>query len=150
MLSAKWSASSVVVPRACSELDWPNTRSMVVCFSSPNLTRDALAGSVRCVGLSIDALLKKGAGQVGTCIDTAPRVERAGCQHASLAPSKSCRASPHPDIDVKLLEHVCNDIEAIKECRVHRSRVSPEPVSASRYRAVTRVCRTALLGMSDD
>jgi uncharacterized protein (TIGR03083 family) len=59
-------------------------------------------------------------------------------------------APPQPDIDVKALEHVRNDIGAMNECWVrHLSGESGSSV-LERYRAVTGKRREILPGMSDD
>jgi uncharacterized protein (TIGR03083 family) len=59
-------------------------------------------------------------------------------------------APPQPDIDVKALEHVRNDIGAMNECWVrHLSEDSGSSV-LERYRAVTGKRRETLPGMSDD
>jgi uncharacterized protein (TIGR03083 family) len=59
-------------------------------------------------------------------------------------------APPQPDIDVKALEHVRNDIGAMNECWVrHLSGESGKSV-LERYRAVTGKRREILPGMSDD
>jgi uncharacterized protein (TIGR03083 family) len=59
-------------------------------------------------------------------------------------------APPQPDIDVKALEHVRNDIGAMNECWVrHLSGDSGSSV-LERYRAVTGKRRETLPGMSDD
>jgi uncharacterized protein (TIGR03083 family) len=57
---------------------------------------------------------------------------------------------PQPDIDVKALDHVRNDIGAMNECWVrHLSGDSGSSV-LERYRAVTGKRRAILPGMSDD
>ncbi len=59
-------------------------------------------------------------------------------------------AAPEPDIDVKTLEHVRNDIGAMNECWVrHLSRESGVNVLA-RFREITDARRKALTGMSDE
>lgn len=59
-------------------------------------------------------------------------------------------APPQPDIDVKALEHVRNDIGAMNECWVrHLSRESGADV-LQRFREVTRGRREALQALSDD
>jgi uncharacterized protein (TIGR03083 family) len=59
-------------------------------------------------------------------------------------------APPQPDIDVKALEHVRNDIGAMNECWVrHLSGESGSSV-LERYRAVTGKRREILPAMSDD
>jgi uncharacterized protein (TIGR03083 family) len=59
-------------------------------------------------------------------------------------------APPQPDIDLKALEHVRNDIGAMNECWV--CHLSGEPGSSvlERYRALTGKRRKALQSMSDD
>jgi uncharacterized protein (TIGR03083 family) len=59
-------------------------------------------------------------------------------------------APPQPDIDVKALEHVRNDIGAMNECWVrHLSGESGSSV-LERYRALTGKRREVLRSMSDD
>ena len=59
-------------------------------------------------------------------------------------------APPQPDVDVKALEHVRNDIGALNECWVrHLSGESGAEV-LERFRSVTKVRREALPAMSDD
>ncbi len=59
-------------------------------------------------------------------------------------------AAPEPDIDVKTLEHVRNDIGAMNECWVrHLSRESGADVLA-RFREITDARRKTLAGMSDE
>jgi uncharacterized protein (TIGR03083 family) len=59
-------------------------------------------------------------------------------------------AAPPPDIDVKTLDHVRNDVGALNECWVrHLSAESGNSV-LERYRAVTDDRRKFLSGMSDD
>lgn len=59
-------------------------------------------------------------------------------------------AAPQPDIDVKTLEHVRNDIGAMNECWVrHLSGESGAEVVA-RFRAVTNARRTVLESLSAD
>jgi uncharacterized protein (TIGR03083 family) len=59
-------------------------------------------------------------------------------------------APPQPDIDVKDLEHVRNDIGAMNECWVRELSAHPGPSVLDRYRAVTGERRKILPGMSDD
>lgn len=59
-------------------------------------------------------------------------------------------APPQPDIDVKSLEHVRNDIGAMNECWVRQLSGESGSSVLQRYRAVTEARRTALRGMSDD
>ena len=77
---------------------------------------------------------------------------------------RACRRIPHhrdrvvsaghrgaqPDIDVKSLEHVRNDIGAMNECWVRHLSSDPGPSVLERYRAVTRKRREVLPAMSDD
>lgn len=59
-------------------------------------------------------------------------------------------APPQPDIDVKALEHVRNDIGAMNECWVHHLSGEPGSSVLERYRALTGKRREALQSMSDD
>ena len=59
-------------------------------------------------------------------------------------------APPQPDIDVKTLEHVRNDIGALNECWVRHLSGEPGAGVLERFRAVTNDRRTALAGMSDE
>ena len=59
-------------------------------------------------------------------------------------------APPQPDIDVKALEHVHNDIRALNECWVRALSADPGPSVLERYRAVTGKRREVLPAMSDD
>jgi uncharacterized protein (TIGR03083 family) len=58
--------------------------------------------------------------------------------------------APRPDIDVKSLEHVRNDIGAMNECWVRELSADPGPSVLERYRAVTGKRREVLPAMSDD
>ena len=59
-------------------------------------------------------------------------------------------APPAPDVDVKALDHVRNDIGAMNECWVrHLGKESGADV-LERFRSVTKARREALPGMSDD
>jgi len=59
-------------------------------------------------------------------------------------------APPQPDIDVKTLEHVRNDIGALNECWVRHLSGEPGAGVLERFRAITNDRRTALAGMSDE
>jgi|SRR5271166_275988 len=59
-------------------------------------------------------------------------------------------APPQPDIDVKALEHVRNDIGAMNECWVHHLSGEPGSSVLERYTALTGKRREALQSMSDD
>ena len=59
-------------------------------------------------------------------------------------------APPQPDIDVKALDHVRNDIGAMNECWVRHLSAEPGPSVLERYRAVTDDRREVLPAMSDD
>ena len=59
-------------------------------------------------------------------------------------------APPQPDIDVKALEHVRNDIGAMNECWVRHLSGEPGSSVLERYRALTGKRREALGSMSDD
>jgi uncharacterized protein (TIGR03083 family) len=59
-------------------------------------------------------------------------------------------APPEPDIDVKTLEHVRNDIGAMNECWVRHLSAEPGSSVLERYRAVTGKRREVLPAMSDD
>lgn len=59
-------------------------------------------------------------------------------------------APPQPDIDVKELDHVRNDIGALNECWVRALAAEPGVAVLERFREVTRGRREFLLGMSDD
>lgn len=59
-------------------------------------------------------------------------------------------APPEPDIDVKTLEHVRNDIGAMNECWVRHLSAEPGSSVLQRYRAVTGRRREVLPAMSDD
>ena len=59
-------------------------------------------------------------------------------------------APPQPDIDVKALDHVRNDIGALNECWVRELSADPGPSVLERYRAVTSKRREVLPAMSDD
>ena len=58
--------------------------------------------------------------------------------------------APQPDIDVKSLEHVRNDIGAMNECWVRHLSGDEGPSVLERYREVTRERREVLPAMSDD
>ena len=58
--------------------------------------------------------------------------------------------APQPDIDVKSLEHVRNDIGAMNECWVRHLSGDEGPSVLERYREVTRKRREVLPAMSDD
>ncbi|BBZ38074.1 maleylpyruvate isomerase family mycothiol-dependent enzyme [Mycobacterium conspicuum] len=58
--------------------------------------------------------------------------------------------APQPDIDVKSLEHVRNDIGAMNECWVRHLSGDDGPCVLERYREVTRKRREVLPAMSDD
>jgi uncharacterized protein (TIGR03083 family) len=57
---------------------------------------------------------------------------------------------PQPDIDVKALEHVRNDIGAMNECWVRHLSADTGSSVLERYREVTRKRREILPAMSDD
>ena len=59
-------------------------------------------------------------------------------------------APPPPDIDVKALEHVRNDIGAMNECWVRHLSAESGSSVLERYRALTNARRGALASMSDD
>jgi len=59
-------------------------------------------------------------------------------------------SAPEPDIDVKSLEHVRNDIGAMNECWVRHLSGDEGPSVLERYREVTRKRREVLPAMSDD
>jgi len=59
-------------------------------------------------------------------------------------------APPQPDIDVKALGHVRNDIGAMNECWVRHLSGEPGSSVLERYRDVTGKRREVLPGMSDD
>jgi uncharacterized protein (TIGR03083 family) len=59
-------------------------------------------------------------------------------------------APPQPDIDVKTLEHVRNDIGALNECWVRHLTGEPGAGVLERFRAITNDRRTALAGLSDE
>ena len=59
-------------------------------------------------------------------------------------------APPQPDIDVKTLKHVRNDIGALNECWVRHLSGEPGAGVLERFRAITNDRRTALAGMSDE
>lgn len=59
-------------------------------------------------------------------------------------------ASPEPDIDVKALEHVRNDIGAMNECWVRHLSGEPGDAVLARFRDITDSRRKVLTGMSDD
>jgi len=59
-------------------------------------------------------------------------------------------APPPPDIDVKSLEHVRNDIGAMNECWVRHLSEEPGSGVLERYRALTGKRREVLASMSDD
>ncbi|GAB7146318.1 maleylpyruvate isomerase family mycothiol-dependent enzyme [Mycobacterium riyadhense] len=59
-------------------------------------------------------------------------------------------AAPQPDIDVKTLEHVRNDIGAMNECWVRHLSGESSAELVARFRAVTNDRRKALESMSDE
>ncbi|MEM6108330.1 maleylpyruvate isomerase family mycothiol-dependent enzyme [Mycobacterium sp. 050272] len=59
-------------------------------------------------------------------------------------------AAPEPDIDVKTLDHVRNDIGAMNECWVRHLAGEPGTTVLERFRAVTERRRAALEAMSDE
>jgi uncharacterized protein (TIGR03083 family) len=59
-------------------------------------------------------------------------------------------APPPPDIDVKSLEHVRNDVGAMNECWVRHLGGEPGSSVLERYRALTGKRREVLQSMSDD
>jgi uncharacterized protein (TIGR03083 family) len=59
-------------------------------------------------------------------------------------------SAPEPDIDVKSLEHVRNDIGAMNECWVRHLSGDEGPSVLERYHEVTRKRREVLPAMSDE
>ncbi len=59
-------------------------------------------------------------------------------------------APPAPDVDVKALEHVRNDIGAMNECWVRHLSAESDAGVLERFRAVTKDRREVLPTMSDD
>src|SRR5262249_58957538 len=64
-------------------------------------------------------------------------------------PFRGATPPPPPDIDVKTLEHVRNDIGALNECWVRHLSGEPGSSVIARYRAITGKRREVLQGMSD-
>ncbi|MEE6134738.1 maleylpyruvate isomerase family mycothiol-dependent enzyme [Mycobacterium sp. 050128] len=58
-------------------------------------------------------------------------------------------AAPEPDIDVKTLDHVRNDIGAMNECWVRELGSQPSSTVLERYRAITGERRKVLQEMSE-
>lgn len=59
-------------------------------------------------------------------------------------------APPQPDIDVKAIEHVRNDIGAMNECWVRHLSGATSAEVLERFRAITNERRQTLTDMSDD
>ena len=59
-------------------------------------------------------------------------------------------AAPEPDVDVKALEHVRNDIGVMNECWVRHLRGEPGPRVLQRFREVTDARRKVLQDLSQD
>lgn len=59
-------------------------------------------------------------------------------------------APPQPDVDVKTLEHVRNDIGAMNECWVRHLSSEPGADVLERFRSVTKARREVLPGMSEE
>jgi uncharacterized protein (TIGR03083 family) len=59
-------------------------------------------------------------------------------------------APPEPDVDVKALDHVRNDIGAMNECWVRHFDTQPSGTVLERYRAVTGDRRTVLEALSEE
>lgn len=59
-------------------------------------------------------------------------------------------SAPEPDIDVKALDHVRNDIGVMNECWVRHLSGEPGAQVLAKFREVTGARRTLLEGMSDD